>query len=138
MSEEKLPVTLLAVFLGGCLGGAFRYLLGLLPGIGAWPLVTVFINTVGTGCLASLAAYMKQRKDGLAYVQSFLGTGLLGGFTTFGALILELDTLFVNRLFSSFFLLLAASLLLAFFSIWVGKKVGYLLARKTTGGHRHG
>ncbi|MCK8617511.1 CrcB family protein [Fructobacillus sp. M158] len=89
MPEEKPQLILLVVFLGGCLGGALRYLLSLLPRIGAWPAMTVFINTVGTGCLACLAAYMKQKSQQPAYVQSFIGTGLLGGFTTFGALILE-------------------------------------------------
>lgn len=71
----------LAVAAAGGLGAGLRWLL-----VAAGPdlVVTLTINTVGAFLLAVLVARQPR-----AQVRAVLGTGLLGGFTTFSALAVQ-------------------------------------------------
>jgi CrcB protein len=78
------------VALGGALGSAARYAVGL-----AWPTppdgfgwATFGINVVG--CLAIGVLYGVDRRPA---VRLFAGTGVLGGFTTFSAYAVQSDGL---------------------------------------------
>jgi CrcB protein len=82
---------LAVVAAGGALGAVARYGLELLwpHPAGAFPWVTLLINV--TGC-AALGAIMELLADLTAphrLARPFLGTGLLGGFTTFSAYAVE-------------------------------------------------
>jgi CrcB protein len=85
----KSPVLLrlALVVAGGVIGTAARLGLGLaLPastgsGIGAVPWATLIANVVGAFLIGVLAA----RLPGSRAVRVFLGTGVLGGFTTYSA-----------------------------------------------------
>lgn len=76
------------VFVGGAIGTALRALI-LLPDSGAWshvgvPAVNVagaFVLGLVTGALAGRAASVRAHR-----MRVLLGTGLLGGFTTYSAL----------------------------------------------------
>lgn len=73
-----LPALLLVVAVGGALGSLARYgLVVALPDL--W--TTLLINVVGAFLLGVLVA---RRPDG-TWSRPFLGTGVLGGFTTFSA-----------------------------------------------------
>lgn len=137
MPESKPQIELLVVFFGGMIGGAARYLLSLVPLVGTWPAMTVLINTVGTGLLACLAAYMKEKQEKPAYLQSFLGTGILGGFTTFGALMVESQQMIKNSHYLFLVLLLVASLALAFLALHFGEKFGRKLSYPQAKGADH-
>jgi CrcB protein len=83
-------VNIALVAIGGALGAAARYGLGL-----AWPTpphgfpwVTFVINVVG--CLAIGVLYGVDRRPA---VRLFAGTGMLGGFTTFSSYAVETDGL---------------------------------------------
>ncbi|MEV6488442.1 CrcB family protein [Actinoplanes sp. NPDC051633] len=77
-----LPV-LAAVSAGGVLGALARYgLTAVAPG-GIW--VTWFINV--SGCLLIGALY--ERTQGQRWVRPLLGTGVLGGYTTFSAAMVD-------------------------------------------------
>ncbi|MDF7637543.1 CrcB family protein [Leuconostocaceae bacterium ESL0958] len=82
----------MVVFLGGMLGGGLRYLLTAIPQVGASIWMTWLINVTGTFALAYLGAYMKASQAGPRFLQAFLGTGLLGGYTTFGTLMSQFRT----------------------------------------------
>ncbi|KAI3473430.1 hypothetical protein Pfo_030954 [Paulownia fortunei] len=82
---------LIVVGIGGAIGGSARYLLGLVPIIGAMPVMTMLINWVGTFLLASLGAYLANRESRLQPWQTFIGTGVIGGFTTFSTMILQVN-----------------------------------------------
>lgn len=82
---------LIGVGIGGAIGGSVRYLLGLVPIIGAMPVMTMLINWVGTFLLASLGAYLANRESRLQPWQTFIGTGVIGGFTTFSTMILQVN-----------------------------------------------
>lgn len=80
------PITLLIVVLGGALGVTLRALVTLPPGPDAHPLVvpslTLGCNVVGSFVLGVLVARLG---DDRPQWRAFLGTGVLGGFTTYSA-----------------------------------------------------
>lgn len=88
------PVAL--VFVGGALGSLTRYALALaLPGL--WPVFVV--NTVGSFALGLLLGLLPRREPAFSAptarvfrtdsLRLLLGTGFLGGFTTYSALALD-------------------------------------------------
>lgn len=73
---------LLLVLLGGSVGTAARLAVGLaVPDPNGFPLATLGVNIVGSLLIGILAARIPQTTD----VRVLLGTGLLGGFTTYSA-----------------------------------------------------
>jgi len=85
------------VFVGGALGTAARALLEAAYGssAGAWPWTTWGINVLGSFLLGVLAGALTGRGgSGLArQVRWSLGTGLVGGFTTYSTFVLEVHQL---------------------------------------------
>lgn len=77
------------VSLGGGIGGSLRYLLHFVPDIGQLPVMTMFINWSGTFFLALLGAYLTQKTSQLAAWQAFIGTGVIGGYTTYSTMMLQ-------------------------------------------------
>ncbi len=86
-------MTLLAVLLGGLLGSGLRLAIdAALPhSDAAFPWSTLLINLVGSFVLAVLVAWVWPNAP--AWLRAGLGTGVLGSFTTFSALIVSLLTL---------------------------------------------
>ncbi|CUH50933.1 fluoride efflux transporter CrcB [Shimia marina] len=91
-------LNLVYVALGGAVGAALRYLVGIgvirLVGQGLWqgfPLAIVTVNVVGSFLMGAFVVLAAQR--GLTHLSPLIMTGLLGGFTTFSAFSLETVTL---------------------------------------------
>ncbi|WP_422048160.1 fluoride efflux transporter CrcB [Shimia sp.] len=91
-----LNLTYVAV--GGAIGAALRYLVGLgvvrLVGQGFWngfPLAIITVNVIGYFLMGAFVVVAAQR--GLTHYSPLVMTGLLGGFTTFSAFSLETVTL---------------------------------------------
>ncbi|HEY4399414.1 MAG TPA: CrcB family protein [Lactobacillaceae bacterium] len=89
---EKLDIfkQMLIVGIGGFVGGALRAAFGLVS-TSVW--LTFGINVVGAFLLAVLGAFLARRLAEPATWQNFLGTGILGGFTTFSTFMLQLHQL---------------------------------------------
>ncbi len=85
----------LAVALGGVVGAEARYALAeLMPhGTGAWPWATLVTNVVGSGLIGVLMALLATAGRPPRLVRPLLGTGVLGGFTTFSTFALDLHGL---------------------------------------------
>jgi fluoride exporter len=81
-------MNILLVFLGAGLGGALRYgstaLCARLWGV-AFPTGTLMVNVVGSLLMGLLVGYLLPKVDISPGWRLFLGTGVLGGFTTFSA-----------------------------------------------------
>lgn len=79
---------LLVVFLGAGLGGAMRHGVNLfaqaLFGTG-YPLGTLVVNVAGSFAMGLVAGGLSPKLDPEGAWRLFLGTGVLGGFTTFSA-----------------------------------------------------
>lgn len=86
--------TLIQVAIGGAIGSAARYALGVAvvraagPG---FPLAIITVNVLGSLAMGFAVALLAQR--GLTHLAPFVLAGLLGGFTTFSAFSLEAVTL---------------------------------------------
>lgn len=99
------PRVLLAVAAGGVLGALGRYGVGLaLPADGRW--ATLVVNATGCLLIGVLAAVLDEAAHPVA--RAFLGTGVLGGYTTFSAYAVD-----VARLVSDGRVVVALGLLLA-------------------------
>lgn len=86
-------LAVLCVGAGGFVGAVARYLLGLLPYEGDFPLVTFLINFTGAlaiGAVFEAATVWPGLPDNAVL---FLKTGVCGGFTTFSTFSLETLTL---------------------------------------------
>lgn len=87
------PSTLAAVALGGATGAVLRWLLELaLPHTSAWPWPTLLANVVGSGALTWLIVHGDRHRHPW-WVRPALGTGLLGGFTTFSTYAVQVAVL---------------------------------------------
>jgi fluoride exporter len=82
---------LATVALGGVLGSLGRYAVGVaLPhGDGAFPWATLLVNVSGAFAMGLLVAYLVDRPGAHRLARPFVGVGVLGGWTTFSALALE-------------------------------------------------
>lgn len=87
------PLLVAGVAAGGALGSLARYGLTLaVPSHGGWPVVTLAENLVGAfllGLLLQLLALAGRETARRRWLRLTLGTGVLGGFTTYSALALE-------------------------------------------------
>lgn len=87
---------LLLASAGGAIGAGARHLvnvgLGRLLGT-AYPWGTLTVNIVGSFLMGVLIELLVLRYAGSGPMRAFLGTGVLGGFTTFSAFSLDLYAL---------------------------------------------
>ncbi|WP_203652118.1 fluoride efflux transporter FluC [Secundilactobacillus yichangensis] len=81
---------LLAVFIGGFLGGIVRYEIGQLLHDGTSLLGTTTVNVVGSFLLAFITYGVVIYMDVPNWLIVGLGTGFIGAFTTFSTLVLNL------------------------------------------------
>lgn len=84
--RELLAPTILAVVAaGGALGAVARHGLDLAlprdPGELPWPTLTA--NVLGSFLIGLAAVYLVERRHPSTWAYPFVGTGILGGFTTF-------------------------------------------------------
>ena len=83
---------LVLVMLGGALGAAGRFWLGgaMLRQFGSgMPWGTLAANLIGSFAVGYIAVWLEGRGQAALYWRAFLIVGLLGGLTTFSALMLE-------------------------------------------------
>ncbi|MFM9368831.1 CrcB family protein [Streptomyces sp. Da 82-17] len=112
--------TVAAVAAGGVVGAAGRYGASLLwptPG-GAFPWTTLWVNVVGCAAMGVLMVVITEGRQRHRLVRPFLGTGVLGGFTTFSTYTVDirrLDDLGEVRAALGY---LAATLVAALVAVW--------------------
>lgn len=85
-----MPLRLLAVFGGGCVGGLARW--GVSRGAGDVPWVLVAVNAVGAFVLALLLVLLLARAAA-PWLRPLVGTGFCGALTTFSGIVVPADQL---------------------------------------------
>jgi len=116
-------MTLVAVVLGGILGTGLRLALDqVVAPDSAFPWATLLINLVGSFALGFLVARVWPTAP--AWLRAGLGTGLLGSFTTFSAVIVSLLTLTAAGMTLLAVTYLVASLVLGFAAALAGVRLG--------------
>lgn len=113
----------LLVALGGAVGSAARYGVGLAAarmfGV-AFPWGTLAVNIVGGLLMGAMAARVSPDNEN---VRLLIGTGVLGGFTTFSAFSLETVGLMEHQPGNAA-LYAVASLVLSVGACWLGLSLG--------------
>lgn len=92
MMGRQLVRQIVAVFLGGLLGGAIREMLMLGIQLGKFPLNTMIVNLTGVFLTVLVTTTVCQRWHGLKYMREFVDVGILGAYTTYGTIILDVTT----------------------------------------------
>lgn len=117
---------LMLVMLGGALGAAGRFWLGgaMLRQFGSgMPWGTLAANLIGSFAVGYIAVWLEGRGQAALYWRAFLIVGLLGGLTTFSALMLE--TLLFARTQRNDLLLayLGGTLIAGLLLVWAGARL---------------
>jgi CrcB protein len=111
---------LLLVLLGGSVGTAARLAVGLwMPDAGGIPYATLLVNVLGALLIGVVAA----RLASTAGLRVFLGTGVLGGFTTYSAFMTGTVVLWADAPLLAF-AYAAGSLLLGLAAAALGLRLG--------------
>lgn len=111
---------LLLVFAGGSIGTAARLAVGLwMPDAGGIPFATLVVNVLGSLLIGILAARLPQTTG----LRLFLGTGVLGGFTTYSAFMTGTDALWADAPLLAFSYA-AGSLVLGLAAAALGLRLG--------------
>jgi len=121
---------LVLVMLGGALGAAGRFWLGgaLLRQFGSGiPWGTLAANLIGSFAVGYIAVWLEGRGPAALYWRAFLIVGLLGGLTTFSALMLE--SLLLARTHRNDLLLayLGGTLVAGLLLVWAGARLAEAL-----------
>lgn len=130
--HTRLPAVI-AVFCGGTIGSLVRLALGSLqPGAAtSWPWATMLVNLTGAFLLGTITEWFAQtgKDEGLRRVVRLgLGTGCIGGYTTYSTFIIETDTRFAAHSFTLAGIYLALSVLLGLICAGLGIALGARLA----------
>lgn len=125
MSDGELPRILGVVALGGVIGSLARY--GLAEAFphspGGFPWATFATNVLGCFAIGVLLVRITPRSHPL--LRPFLGTGILGGFTTFSTFAVDTERLLHVHLLVAvayYFGTVVAALLAALIGEWAGAR----------------
>jgi fluoride exporter len=133
---QRAPI-LVAIALGGVLGGCARYGVDLLvPASTGFPWATFAVNVTGAACLGLLLVLVLEVWRPTRYVRPFLGVGVLGSMTTFSTWMVETDQLVASGapLVATAYLL--ASLAAGLAATVLGMTTGRLVVRRDPGSRR--
>ena len=123
---SAMIVTTLYVALGGAIGAALRFWVGVgvlrLFGMGSFMGVAV-VNAAGSFLMGLAAVYIT--KNSAPYIAPFVMTGILGGFTTFSAFSYDAVILFEKGAMgqAALYVVLSVTLSIAAlcFGLWTGR-----------------
>ena len=111
------------VALGGAFGASARYGAGLLwpsSGPGQFPWTTLLVNVTGCALIGVLLVAVTEGRPVHPLVRPFLGTGVLGGFTTFSTYAVDVHRLLVAGRPGPGPAYLVLTLLAAMTAVWAG------------------
>lgn len=140
--RRPLPVHLhwgsvLLVFVGGALGTTARYLISTaVPEVLGLPLATFGINVLGAfvlGWLLEALALRGPDEGRRRSVRLFVGTGVLGGFTTYSAFAVDTDGLIVAQNIGGSIAYALATIVVGALASLAGIAVGAALGRRRAG-----
>ncbi len=109
-----------AVALGGAAGAAARYAatLGWPTPAGAFPWTVLWVNVAGCAAVGVLMVIVTEVRTAHPLVRPFLGTGVLGGFTTFSTYAVDVRDLLEDGRAAAGLACLAATPVVALTAVW--------------------
>ena len=128
------PRAVLAVALGGCIGGSLRYAAAeLFPEqSGEIPWTTLGVNVAGAALLSVLLVFVLEGVWTSPYAREFAGIGILGSFTTFSTWMVQSQRLIDDGQAHLALAYLGGSLLLGMLAAVAGLALGrsWIAARR--------
>ncbi len=120
------PALLVSVAVGGVVGSLGRYAVGAaLPHApGAFPWATFCVNVTGAFAMGLLVAYLVDRPGVHRLARPFVGVGVLGGWTTFSALAVDVVQLGTHQQVPVALLYVAATFIVGTLAVAAGSLVG--------------
>lgn len=108
------------VALGGGAGAVVRYAVSLAWPVsaGAFPWTTMWINVAGCALIGVLMVAVTEIRSAHRLVRPFLGTGVLGGFTTFSTYAVDIQQLLDGGRGVTALAYLAATPVAALLAVW--------------------
>jgi fluoride exporter len=106
---------------GGATGAAARYLIGATwpTPAGAFPASTLAVNVLGCALIGVLMVLMAEVWSRQRLIRPFLGTGVLGGFTTFSTYTVDIQQLVAGAHVDTALLYLSLTPIGALLAVWV-------------------
>ncbi|GAB3206568.1 fluoride efflux transporter CrcB [Marinactinospora endophytica] len=130
---------LAAVSVGGALGAVARCLAGAVPGVSetGFPWVTLLVNVSGSFLIGVLMVFATALWPQRRLTQAFLGTGFLGGYTTFSTYAADAGMLLERGDAAAGLGYLALTLFAALAAVALGSAAASLIVRsRPVGGRR--
>ena len=111
---------LAAIAAGGAAGASVRYLIGQTwpTPAGAFPISTLAINVIGCGLIGVLMVLITDVWSRQRLLRPFLGTGVLGGFTTFSTYTVDIQRLVTGAQAGTALLYLTLTPIGALLAVW--------------------
>lgn len=126
MAQGVTAASLLAVWVGGTVGTALRVAVTPDRALTAFPVATFLVNVVGAGLFGLLVERLARRPADRRrpVLGLLLGTGLLGGFTTYSALAVDCVQLVRNGATAAAVAYALGTLLVGGVASWAGVRLG--------------
>lgn len=118
---------LTAISFGGVLGALARYGLG--EAFPHWPWTTLVINATGCLLIGVLMVLVAEVWPARRLLRPFLGTGFLGGYTTFSTYVVDVQRLVSTGRAGVAVAYLAGTLLSALLAVYLGTVITRWLLR---------
>jgi len=121
---------LAVIAVGGAIGACARYGATVLWPVspGTFPWTTFWINVLGCAALGLLMVLVTERAAPHPLVRPFLGTGVLGGFTTFSTYTVDAQQLLIHGHVGTALLYLAVTLAAGGVAVWAAAALARRLA----------
>lgn len=116
LTPHSWPV-LGAISVGGALGALARHGMNVWVGL---PWSTFAVNVIGCLLIGALMVLISARWPRSRLIRPFFGVGVLGGFTTFSAYVLDFHQLSANGHLGVAVLYLAGTVVSALGAVWLG------------------
>ncbi|MBL1080186.1 CrcB family protein [Nocardia sp. 2] len=128
---EQAPIVAI-VAVGGAIGACARYGAGLIwpTTPGAFPVTTLGINALGCAIMGAFMVLITEIWTTHRLVRPFVGTGILGGFTTFSTYATDVTDLINDGHAAAGILLLSATPLAALAAVWTAAAFTHCLATR--------
>lgn len=132
--KRRQAEILAVIAVGGAIGACARYGATLLwpTAPGAFPWTTFWINVTGSAAMGLLMVLITERTNAHPLVRPFLGTGVLGGYTTFSTYAVDARGLIEGHQALTALLYLTATLAAALLALWAAATLTRLLVLPRT------